>query len=411
MPLLPVIRDFAAEASDPRRYAALDGGWSLAVADVTGSTQLAGQGRHRDVNFVAAGVVAVLSDALRVGQEPVACQFGGDGAIAAVPPGREDAARAALSALAHWSAEVMDVPLRVGLVPVRALLDQGLEVMAALQDVGNGNSFGLFLGAGVVAADAWVKEEARWRLPQKEGPLPGLESVSCRWNPVPPRRGTVLCVIVDAVDPGAAGLLELARVQRAIEAIVPTAGAAPLGAGERLEARWPPDWRSLLMEARGGRDGAGLGTRIRRVGKALAGSGLLVLLLRLGLTLGGFDPQRYRRHMAERTDFRKSAGGPRLVLDVTEGEADAIERLLNQAAQAGSIRYGTARADATTVTCLVGDVTADRHVHFVDGAGLGFWRASVMLKAMKAREKAGQEGGAAKGMETAAAFLTAPIPS
>ncbi|QCG96758.1 DUF3095 domain-containing protein [Azospirillum sp. TSA2s] len=402
MPLLPVIRDFAAEASDPRRYAALDGGWSLAVADVTGSTQLAGQGRHRDVNFVAAGVVAVLSDAVRVGQEQVACQFGGDGAIAAVPPGREDAARAALSALAHWSAEVMDVPLRVGLVPVRALLDHGLEVMAALHDVGNGNSFGLFLGAGVVAADAWVKEDARWRLLPRKGPLPGLESVSCRWNPVPPRRGTVLCVIVDAVDSGAAGLLELARVQRAIEAIVPTAGAAPLGVGERLEARWPPDWRSLLMEARGGRDGAGLGTRIRRVGKALAGSGLLVLLLKLGLTLGGFDPQRYRRHMAERTDFRKSAGGPRLVLDVTEGEADAIERLLAQAAQAGSIRYGTARADATTVTCLVGDVTADRHVHFVDGAGLGFWRASVMLKAMKAREKAGQEGGAAKGMETAA---------
>lgn len=402
MPLLPVIRDFAAEASDPRRYAALDGGWSLAVADVTGSTQLAGQGRHRDVNFVAAGVVAVLADAVQVGQEPVACQFGGDGAIAAVPPGREDAARTALSALAHWSAEVMDVPLRVGLVPVRALLDHGLEVMAALHDVGNGNSFGLFLGAGVVAADAWVKEDSRWRLPPQKGPLPGLESVSCRWNPVPPRRGTVLCVIVDAVDSGAAGLLELARVQRAIEAIVPTAGAAPLGVGERLEARWPPDWRALLMEARGGRDGAGLGTRIRRAGKALAGSGLLVLLLKLGLSLGGFDPQRYRRHMAERTDFRKSAGGPRLVLDVTEREADAIERLLAQAAQAGSIRYGTARADATTVTCLVGDVTADRHVHFVDGAGLGFWRASVMLKAMKAREKAGQEGGAAKGVETVA---------
>ncbi len=402
MPLLPVIRDFALEASDPQRYAALDGGWSLAVADVTGSTQLAGQGRHRDVNFVAAGVVAVLSDAVRIGQEPAACQFGGDGAIAAVPPGREDAARAALSALAHWSAEVMDVPLRVGLVPVQALLDQGLEVMAALQDVGNGNSFGLFLGAGVVAADAWVKEDARWHLPPKEGPLPGLESVSCRWNPVPPRHGTVLCVIVDAVDSGAAGLLELARVQRAIEAIVPTAGAAPLGVGERLEAGWPPDWRALLMEARGGRDGSGWGTRIRRVGKALAGSGLLVLLLKLGVTLGGFDPQRYRRHMAERTDFRKSAGGPRLVLDVTEGEAEAIESLLAQAALAGSIRYGTARADATTVTCLVGDVTADRHVHFVDGAGLGFWRASVMLKAMKARDNAGREEAAAKGMVAAA---------
>ncbi|CAO3407212.1 DUF3095 family protein [Azospirillum largimobile] len=410
MPLLPVIRDFAAEASDPRRYASLGDGWSLAVADVTGSTRLAGRGRHRDVNFVAAGVVAVLSDAVRLEGEPAACQFGGDGAIAAVPPGREVAAGAALSALAHWSAEVMDVPLRVGLVPVGALLDRGLEVLAALQDVGNGNSFGLFLGAGVVAADAWVKEDARWRLAPRPGPLPGLEAVSCRWNPVPPRRGTVLCVIVDAVDPGTAGLLELARVQRAIEAIVPTAGAAPLGGGERLEARWPPAWRSLWMEARGDRDGdaAGPAARAGRVVKALAGSGLLVLLLRMGWTLRGFDPEFYRSRMAERTDFRKSAGGPRLVLDVTEAEADAIEELLARAAGAGSIRYGTARADATTVTCLVGDVMADRHVHFVDGAGLGFWRASVMLKAMKAREA----GGAAAEPGTVAALPTPdPIPA
>ncbi len=377
---LPAIHDFAVESSDPSRYAALDGGWSLAIADVIGSTRLAGEGRHRDVNFIAAGVVAVLSQAVQAGDEPVACQFGGDGAIAAVPPGREEAARAALSALAHWSTEVMDVPLRVGIVPVQALLDQGLEVLAALHDFGNGNAFGLFLGAGVVAADAWVKDEARWRLDPAPGPLPGLDTVSCRWNPVKPRRGTVLCVIVDAVADGGAGLAALARIQNAIEGIVSTEGAAPLGAGERLEARWPPAWRSLLAEARGGQPGKAF----NRVMGALLQSGILCVLLKFGLKLANFDPEQYRRSMAERSDFRKSAGGPRMVLDVTEDEAQRIEGMLGIAAAAGEIRYGTARADATTVTCLVGDFSADRHVHFVDGSGLGFWRASVMLKAMKA---------------------------
>lgn len=376
---LPAIHDFAAEASDPRRYAALDDGWSLAIADVIGSTRLAGEGRHRDVNFVAAGVVAVLSQAVRSGDDPVACQFGGDGAIAAVPPGREDAAREALAALAHWSNEVMDVPLRVGIVPVRALLDQGLEVLAALHDFGNGNAFGLFLGAGVVAADSWVKDDARWRLDPAPGPLPGLDTVSCRWNPVRPRRGTVLCVIIDAVAEGAAGLEALARIQGAIEGIVATAGAAPLGTGERLEARWPPAWRSLLAEARGGKPG----TAFSRIAGALMKSGILCVLLKFGLKLANFDPEHYRRSMAERSDFRKSAGGPRMVLDVTETEAGEIEALLSDAAAAGTIRYGTARAAATTVTCLVGDLAADRHVHFVDGSDLGFWRASVMLKAMK----------------------------
>ncbi|HEY0837844.1 MAG TPA: DUF3095 family protein, partial [Azospirillum sp.] len=85
-----------------------------------------------------------------------------------------------------------------------------------------------------------------------------------------------------------------------------------------------------------------------------------------------------------RSDYRKEAGGPRLVLDVTEGEARGIEAVLARFAEAGEIRYGTARAEATTITCLVGDFAADRHVHFVDGAGLGFWRASVMLKGKRA---------------------------
>ncbi|MBP2295367.1 DUF3095 family protein [Azospirillum rugosum] len=381
---LPSIHDFAAEATDPGHYAALGADWSLAVADVVASTRLAAEGRHRDVNFVAAAVVAVLSEAVRDAPEPAACQFGGDGAIAAVPPGREAAARAALAALAHWAATDMDVPLRVGLVPVSALLDQGLEVLAALHDFGNGNAFGLFLGSGVAAADAWVKSDPRWSVAPAPGPLTGLEAVSCRWNPVRAGRGTILCVIVDPLAGGAEGLATLARVQADIERIVPTAVAAPLGMGERLEVRWPPSWRSLWLESRT----HPRGRRIASMAAALAKSAVLAAMLRLGLHSAGFDPDHYRRSLAERSDFRKSAGGPRFVLDVTEEEAAAIDALLRARADAGLIRYGTARAQSTTVTCLVGDFAADRHVHFVDGAELGFWRASVMLKAMKAREAA-----------------------
>ena len=58
----------------------------------------------------------------------------------------------------------------------------------------------------------------------------------------------------------------------------------------------------------------------------------------------------------------------------------ALDRALAAAEARGHIRFGTARAKATTLTCMVGDFFADRHVHFVDGDGLGFWRASVELK-------------------------------
>ncbi|KJS37588.1 MAG: hypothetical protein VR70_12205, partial [Rhodospirillaceae bacterium BRH_c57] len=64
--------------------------------------------------------------------------------------------------------------------------------------------------------------------------------------------------------------------------------------------------------------------------------------------------------------------------------ADAIDAVLAEAEAGGAIVSGTARSDAATMTCLVGDFSSDRHVHFVDGSGLGFWRASTALKAKRA---------------------------
>lgn len=374
---LPAIRDFAAEATDSDRYAELGPAWSLASADVIGSTGLATAGRDRDVNFVAGAAVAVLSEVLRsLGAGAPCVQFGGDGAIAAVPPGGRPAVEEALAALVHWSGTEMGVPMRAGVVGVDELNAAGLDVRAALQDLGNGNGFGLFLGSGVGVAEAWVKDEPSRQVTPRPGPLPGLETLSCRWHPVPASRGAILCIIVDPVARGAAGVATLMALQAEIEAVVPTMDAAPLGRGERLAPRWPPSLRSLRAEART----VPKGRRALKFLSALGKSLTLVALDALGRRVGTFDPATYRQVMAERSDYRKAAGGTRFVLDVTEAEAAAIEAILERHVADGAIRYGMARADATTITCLVGDLAADRHVHFVDGSGIGLWRASVKLK-------------------------------
>jgi hypothetical protein len=373
---LPAIHDFATEGNDPSRYLALPDDWAVAVADVVASTKLAAAGRDKDVNFAAGAVVAVLSAVTALPPDLPACQFGGDGATAAVPPERIEETRTALAALGYWAEHEIGVPLRVGMVPVAALRAAGLEAMAALHDFGNGNAFGLFLGEGVPAAETWVKADARWRITPAPGPLPGLEGLSCRWRPVPAERGVVLCVIADSVHPGAAGLAALARLQRDIEAIVPTERAAPLGDGDRLAPRAVPTLRALLLEVRT----EPWARRPLRLLRALAGAAILAVVHRLGGRLAGIDVIGYRRALAERSDYRKQSGGPRFVLDVTTGEAERIEAVLAAAEAAGDIVFGTARSDATTMTCLVGDFSADRHVHFVDGQGLGFWRASVVLK-------------------------------
>lgn len=371
--MLPSIHDFTTEAFDPSRYARLGNGWWVAAADVEGSTKLAQQGRDREVNFVAGAAVAAMAAAIGSHPDPAACQFGGDGAVAVVPPERVDDVRRALAALGWWAAHEMDVPLRVGMVPVAELTAAGHQVLAALHDFGNGNAFGQFLGSGVPSAESWMKADRRWRVPLQEGEVPGLEGLSCRWEPIPPRRGHVLCVIIDPVDDD---LAAVAQVLARLESIVPTEQAAPLGDGEDLTPVVVPRPRLLGIELRSTKAGKRLGRLIR----ALAGSFILGLAHRLGGRLGGVDEYFYRRKVAERSDYRKLAGGPRLVLDVTAGEDAGIAALLSEAEAQGLIHFGLARSDATTMTCMVGDFSADRHVHFVDGQGLGFWRASVMLK-------------------------------
>ncbi|MCM0020478.1 MAG: DUF3095 domain-containing protein [Tagaea sp.] len=377
---LPAIVDFAREGNDPARYQALGRDWLLAVADVEASTALAGAGRDRDVNFVAGAAVAVLTRVATNPPDTTACQFGGDGAIAAVAPECEAATRDALAALAFWAKNEIGVPLRVGLVPVGALTDAGYDVRAALQDFGGGNVFGQFFGEGVMAADAWVKADARWRIAPAEGPLPGIEGLSCRWQPVPASRGRVMCVIVDPV-PGERGREALARLSAAFETIVPGATAAPLGDGARLSPKGVPARRALEVEMRA----QPRGKRLARLAAALAGMAILKIVHALGGKLGKIDTNRYRRTLAERSDHRKLAGGPRLVLDVTDAEAEAIEAALAREEAAGNVAYGTSRAGATTITCLVGDFMADRHIHFVDGDGLGFWRAASALKGKRVK--------------------------
>lgn len=374
--LLPTISDFTAQAHDPARYGRLDDDWWIAVADVIASTKLANAGRDRDVNFIAGAVVAVMAAVGARPEQPAACQFGGDGAVAAIPPQCADAARQAMAALAHWAQSDMDIPLRVGMVSVAALHQAGFDVLAALHDFGNGNVFGQFIGPGVPMAEHWVKSDPRWSIAPAPGELPGLEGLSCRWRPVPPRRGNVLCVIIDPVDPGAVGMAALARLQTEMERIVPTALAAPLGDGSTLNPVTLPSAHALANEARTQPPAK----RAARVLRAAMGTLILSLVHHLGGRRFGIDTDYYRAKLAERSDYRKQAGGPRFVLDVTEDEAARIEALLARAEAKGDIVYGTARSTATTLTCMVGDFTADRHVHFVDGDKLGFWRASVVLK-------------------------------
>lgn len=377
---LPILSDFA-DATDPGRYVALPGDWSLGICDIVGSTKLANSGRHRDVNFVAAASIAALqAEITAILPGPVACQFGGDGALVAVPPEAAEAVRRCLAALAHWADKSFGLMLRVGMVRVSDLAAEGAQVLAALYRVGHDTYYGQFLGGGTLLLEARLKAGGLAPIDPCEGRIAGLDGLSCRWEPVASAKGTILCLIADPVAGGAEGAGVIARLRQDIEAIAPIDQAAPLGDGlglaPRLQALPAALRRELRLEQGMGKFG--------RMLRALVGTGVVWLLFRYGGRLGRFDARAYVGRIARQTDFRRVSTGLKLVLDVSEDAALRIETLLAKAHAAGTLRYGTHRCQSAAITCLVHDVMAGGHIHFVDGGGLGLWQAAAALKAQAA---------------------------
>ncbi|MGB1109579.1 MAG: DUF3095 family protein, partial [Gammaproteobacteria bacterium] len=69
-----------------------------------------------------------------------------------------------------------------------------------------------------------------------------------------------------------------------------------------------------------------------------------------------------------------------MVLDCGTDQAERIKHVLEQESAEGRIHYGMSLVDQALMTCLVFDLSAKRHLHFIDGNGGGFWEAARAYK-------------------------------
>jgi hypothetical protein len=369
---LPVVESFA-RLNDPAVYAPLPSGWAVGLADIVRSTEAVASGRYKVVNTAAASVIAAVSNALGEGDFPFV--FGGDGASFALPGAQAELAREALAAVAVWVRDDLGLELRVALVPVETIRANGVDVRVARFSPSSDVSYAMFTGGGLAWAEGRMKAGAFAVAPAAPGVRPDLDGLSCRFAEIPSERGVILSLIVlpdPAGDPAVYAKLigeVLALAEGGAEAghPVPTDGPAIL---------WPPP--GLDLEARAA----------RRVAGSLAATRLWVglrtlvahAIFRSGLTVGGFDPKRYRRQLVQNTDFRKFDDGLRMTLDCTPALADRLESLLAQAEAQGTARCGSHRQAAALMTCFVPSPTRSDHVHFVDGAMGGYAAAARMVK-------------------------------
>lgn len=370
--------DFA-EFVEFNAYEPVPDDWIVMIADVQGSTRAIEEGRYKDVNMVgAASITAVLNTC---GDIEVPFVFGGDGGTLVVPGSLRKAACDALVGLQAISRATFGLSLRVGAIPVADLRAQGTDVRVRKYELSTGNYLAMFAGGGVELSDGLLKGAApgsRYRLEaQGDVGAPDLQGLSCRWQPLIPRSGRMMTLMVRGTksDPADESAL-LGSVVRTISDILGhrLQESAPASV-HSMRFGWPP--RGLALEARAT---AGRQTFLRRYVAVLAASLIQFWCERFDSRAGPYDAPVYRDQLRSNTDFRKYDGVLRMVLDVSERQAELIERHLKRGQDTGRLVYGVHLADTALMTCLVFSLERSEHVHFIDGSDGGFAMAAQAFK-------------------------------
>jgi Protein of unknown function (DUF3095) len=371
---IPVFRGFAS-LMEPALYSPLPDDWTIGVADIVESTKAIAQARYKAVNVAGAAVIAAVTNALDGREFPFV--FGGDGASFAVSPDDLEQARHALAATATWVRDDLDLVMRVALVPVAAVRAHGLDVRVARFGPSPNLSYAMFSGGGLGWAEAAMKRGDFAVAAAPSGTHPDLTGLSCRFEEIPSARGIILSVLVVPVaGADAPAFRELIEEVIALVERSPDAGRPVPSGGPPL--RWPP--AGVELEARAARGGP----LFKRRAFVLAYTLFAYLIMRFGISAGGFVPKTYVRQVVENSDFRKYDDGLRMILDCTPELESAVTQRLAAAASAGIARYGLHRQDAAMMTCFTPSALRSDHVHFIDGARGGYAAAATALKATAA---------------------------
>ncbi|MGT2445898.1 DUF3095 family protein (plasmid) [Ensifer adhaerens] len=303
---IPTVSSFA-DVADMSNYHPLPDDWILALADVVSSTSAIEEGRYKAVNMAGAGVVCALSNHCSYTVMPYA--FGGDGAIAALPGRYATTARQVLSELRTWTEEALRLDLRVALIPIIAVRRAGFDVRVCLYRPSEAVTYAMFSGGGTTWAEAQMKA-GRFNLGGTlAGSKPDLTGLSCRWDPVRARKGSIVSLIVTPVE---------GHQSQDFSDLV--AQVIRLVASEDQEAHpLPADGPPVTMITKGiAYESAARQNRNLASTFILLQTILVIVLDRLNLSLGSFNSRAYRVEISRNCDFRKFDDGLKMTLDLSE---------------------------------------------------------------------------------------------
>lgn len=366
--------------TESENYADCPQEWFVVITDVKGSTRAIERGNYRAVN--ALGVATIMAVLNAVKSESIPFVFGGDGASFCIPPEKADVVRSALVAARLMAEEQFDLDLRIGMVPVKTVLEAGEQIRIAKYQVSDHYQQAMFRGGGLGYAEALIKDSSTdnpYLVSNEEvEPCGDFHGFECRWNEVPTPHEETIALLVQAVEEDEHSRDELLeRIHAKIREIY---GRAEEHRPIRAESL------SLTFSLHQLAGEIAIRTAFKSVAhRVFYATRLLFVLLAgkylmaKGVRTESTDWSAYKQSLVINSDYRKFDEVLRMILAGTVQQRETLCRYLERLQQTEKVAYGIHCSTHALMTCAVFDYGKE-HVHFLDASDGGYAMAARELK-------------------------------
>jgi hypothetical protein len=361
-------------------YSTLPSEWFVVITDIQNSTKAIEEGLYKEVNSVCAASIVALLNAVAPLKVPYV--FGGDGATLCIPPSRKHSVESALIASQQMANQLFGLHLRVGMVPMRIMQQEGHQVLVGKYQPSPHFQQAMFQGNGLRYAESLVKDPSPnnpYRLSESRIEAKGnFEGFECRWNEVPSAHEETVAIMVQVREPGISSETTLYKeVSQKILAIYgPEKDHHPVQSAQLTLAS---SLKKLSLEAR---IRTCFETRWKRLMYTLQIGFLVYLgkfLMLKNVKTKHVDWGQYKQNLIANTDYRKFDETLRMIISGTVEQRKQLVAYLEKLHNGGKIVYGIHASPGAIITCMIFNYDTD-HIHFLDGSNGGYAMAAKEMK-------------------------------
>ena len=364
-----------AKALDDHSFFELPSDWFVVIADIKNSTAAVADGRHNDVNLVAAGSLIAALNIAKEKHVEIPFFFSGDGGAVIVPSDIADDVLAALHQHNENAMKNFGLTLHLGGLLAKDIFAKGASLKIAKIQVGENLSKALVIGNGLKVAEQYIKQKSGGTQNISSAPDLNMTGLECRWDKVKPPtdENEIVCYLVEATNQSMQTQVYRDVLTMLDDIYGSLESRSPLSVN-RLKLLLNLKKMESEMKIKFGR------WRTRYYLRMLFENFLGRLFFGLNLKLGGIHGQDYLSQLIANADTLTIDGRINTIISgKTEKRKQFIDYLKKQE-ENGLLIFGHHISKESVMTCYIENMNA-KHIHFVDGSDGGYTEASKELKA------------------------------